>query len=490
MKLLIALLVLFSFLFGAASALFGGEVALIFFLLLFPLGFIIADYRIGVVLCMLALPIATLKIFAHLPGLNLASVMVIVTFGSFMLKHVMHKGGVASLPHIIWWRYILPIAVAVAIGVTHLREVTPLMAVDIGAGFASKSLYIVGYGIKPMLLIIAAWLLGNAVKDSKRPQLFLIPLVSAIVLPALILLLYIAKSGLGIKALSSQSARGFLTSLGMHANEFGAMFAIGLALLLFLVPVARGFWQRFFILSGAAVVLVALALTFSRGGYVAFFVIGAYFVITQNRIRLALTGVFLAVMLIAVAPQSIVDRAMVGIGGTGSHDVMSSRVQDDELSAGRFWMWRQTFPSFFKSPLIGSGIASQAWSDAAKSGIIHTIQTHNLYLSILYDVGLIGFGLVISFFYFLYQNFKRLAKRDDTPPLFAAAFHGSAAALLGMAVMAFTNGLFWPQTFQIYLWLMFGISIAYMTDSEKIASSKFEFGSRYKRRSSGLAIGK
>lgn len=480
MKLLIALLVFFSFLFGAASALFGGEVALLFFMLLFPLGFIMVDYRIGVVLCMLVLPLATLKIFAHLPGLNLASVTVIVAFGSFMLKTLLGKAKIVKMPAIVWWRYILPILVAVAIGVTHLREVTPRMAIDIGAGFASTSLYVVGYGIKPMLIIIAAWLLGNAVRDSKRPQLFLIPLVISIVLPALILLLYIAKSGLGIKALGSQSARGFLTSLGMHANEFGAMFAIGLALLLFLIPVANGFRQRLMLGGSAAIVLAALALTFSRGGYVAFLVIGTYFVISQRRVRLAVASIVLALLLAAIAPQSVVDRAMVGLGGGGARDVLSSRVQDDELSAGRFWMWRQTFPSFYKSPLIGSGIASQAWSSAAKSGVIHTIQTHNLYLSILYDVGLIGFGLVLSFFYFVHQNFKKLAKRPDIPPMIAAAFQGGAAALLGMAVMAFTNGLFWPQTFQIYLWLMFGFSIAFMTDADRAASNKFTFGKDFK----------
>ncbi len=475
MKLLIALLVLFSFIFGAMSALFGGEIALLLFALVFPVVFILVDYRVGVVLSVIALPISTFKVFSHLPGLNLANVLVLAACGAFFLRRLLKPGEFVKMPPIIWWRYIIPIFVAVGVGVIHVRGLSMRTALDMGAGFASIPAYIIGYGIKPMLLIVAAWTLGNAVRDSKNQERFLIPIVLSIVLPALILLFYIMRSGQGLKVLSSQAARGFLTSLGMHANEFGAMFAIGFAILIFMIPAVSTIRARVLLIASASIVLVALALTFSRGGYIAIIVSGAYFVISQKRVRLALVSFAVALLLIAVTPQTIVDRALVGFGGAGAHDVLSSRVQDDELTAGRFWLWRQTFPSFYKSPLIGSGIASQAWSDAAKTGVIHTIQTHNLYLSILYDVGIIGFALVISFFVFLYRNFKSVARKVEVPPAMAGAFNGVAAGMLGMAVMGFTNGLFFPQIFQIYIWLMFGLSIAYMSDAEKLESKKIRF---------------
>jgi O-antigen ligase len=466
MKLLFALLLFCSVLLGAICALFGGELALVLFLLLFPLGFVLADYRIGAVLCIMALPLATLKVFAHLPGLNMVTVLVIITLASFLIRNFMRTRGIVKVPTIMLCFYVLPIAWAAAIGLTHRHEVNALMVVELGVGFTSSLQYLIGYFIKPMFLLIAAWLIGNAVKESKNPVLFVIPVAISILLPALILLAYIAISGLGLKVLASSAARGFLTSLGLHANEFGAMFAVGVILLMFMIPVVKGLFYRLVLSGIAGIVLVALALTFSRGGYVALMLGATYFVISQRRVRLAFGALVLFVMIALAAPQTIWDRAMVGISD-GNSNVTSSRLQDDELTAGRFWLWRQTFPAFYNGPVLGSGIASQAWSGAAKSGLIHTIHTHNLYLSILYDVGLLGFVLVISFFMYVYRTFKTLAQRPDLPPVLVAAFRGSAVSMLGLGVFGFTNGLFWPQTWQVYMWIMFGIAMAYLTEAER-----------------------
>ncbi len=470
MKLIIFLALLFSVFVGLVSALFGGLAAVALFMLIFPALFILRDYRVGVVGILLLLPLANITLLGHIPGLNPANVLIALTFGGFILSKMMGRDSVVQLPTIIWWRFILPIGLALMVGLAHFGELTPLMKFRLGDEFTTRFSYVLALGIKPLLTIMAAWLIGNAVRESKHPERYLAVLVASALMLALVLLGFIVVSGQGLSVIGNPRARGFLSPLGLHANEFGAMFATAFAIMLFMLPAVQNAFYRLLLLGVIGLVLAALLLTFSRGGYVTALVVTLYFMFTQRRVKLALGAATALVVLALAAPQAVQDRIMLGFGGEGGHDVMSSRTTDDELTAGRMWMWRQTFPAFYKNPVIGSGIASQAWSDAVKTGVVHTAQTHNLYLSILYDTGLVGCGVILSFFVFVYRNFKTVSSQSDLSPLMAAAMHGSAAALLGYALMAFTNGRFWPQTEQVYLWFMFGVSLAYMRLAAPVAA--------------------
>ena len=464
MKLLIGFCLCFAVLLGLISGVVGGYAAIIVFMLIFPVVFILRDFRVGVVGILLLLPLANITLLGHIPGLNPANVAIMLSFGAFLLAKVTYWEDNVKLPRIIWWRYILPIVLAAGVGLTHLGEVTPLMLFHVGEDFASKSSYVVSLCLKPLLFITAAWLIGNAVRDSRQPERYLAAFALSAVLLSAVLLGFIVWRGEGLSVISSARARTFLSPLGLHANEFGAMFATAFGVLLFIMPAVRLMRYRLLLGATIAIVLVALLLTFSRGGYVCAMVATGYFMFSQRRVKLALASGALLIVVALLAPQAVQDRIMTGLGGgaEASRDVMSSRTSDDELTAGRMWMWRQTFPTFYRNPITGSGLASQAWSDAVKRGVVHTAATHNLYLSILYDTGVVGMVLVMSFFIFVYRNFRQLAQAVSTPPLMAAAMQGAAASLLGYGVMAFTNSRFWPQSDQVYLWFMFGISLAYV----------------------------
>jgi len=464
MKLIISLALLFSALLGAISGLIGGAAAVAIFVLIFPLIFILKDFRFGVAAVILVLPLANITLLGHIPGLNPANVLIAVTFGAFWLSHMMYHDPLVRLPRIIWWRYILPIGLATMVGLTHLRELTPLMIFRVGEEFKTPVNYVLQFGLKPLLFVLAAWLIGNAVRSSKHPERYLLAFTTSLLLLAAVLLGYILWSGLGLSVIGGARARLFLSPLGLHANEFGAMFATGFAVLLFMLPALKGFATRVLMLGAIGVVLVALLLTFSRGGYVAALAATLYFMVAQRRARLALASAVAVVVLALAAPQAVQDRFMTGLGGgsEGSHELMSGHASDDELTAGRMWLWRQTFPAFYKNPVTGSGLGSQAWSDAVKTGVVRTAANHNLYLSILYDTGLVGMVVVLTFFVSVYRGFKAAAQNPATPPLIAAALQGAAAALVGYGLMSFTNSRFWPQSDQVFLWFMFGISLAYL----------------------------
>jgi len=464
-------LIFFGLFFAAFLGLVAGAVspliAIAMFMVLFPLIFVLRDFRAGVVMVLILVPFSSVSLVGHLYFLSTPEVLIGLTFGSFLLGWILDQRQLIMMPRIMWWRYLLPIGIALCIGMTHLGEMSPLLVLRIGGEFGSKFKYLVEYGLRPMLFVLVAFMLANAVRTSAKPERFLIPIAISLALFCAMLLTYIALSGLGLTAIGGSRARNFLSPLGMHANEFGAFFGIGFVIFLFVLPSVRGLLSRVLVLALLGLSLIALLLTFSRGGYVLVAIGAAYFMFSRSQFKLAIwTGVAL-VAVVMLMPQEFADRATTGLGaGKGGHDVMSRNTNDDELTAGRAWLWRQTFPAFYKSPLIGSGIASQAWSDAVRNGIVPTSQTHSFYLSMLYDTGLIGLTVMMSFFVFVFRSFRQVAASAAAPPQIRAAMQGAAAALVGYGVMAFTNGLFWPRVENVMLWCMFGICAAYLPKLE------------------------
>ncbi|MES2159773.1 MAG: O-antigen ligase family protein [Pseudomonadota bacterium] len=462
MKLILPIGLFLALLIGAASALFGGLAAIALAMLCFPLVFILRDYRVGVVLMIMLMPFANLSFAGHLATVSSPQLLVCFTAGCFVLERLLSRRPLLLPPAPLWWRYLLPIGLALLVGLTHLGEVTPLMVQVLGDEYSGPFKYLLALGFKPMLIVLASVLIANAVRDSERPQLFLVPVVVSTVLFSALLLGYILWSGLGISAISGSRARNFLSPLGMHANEFGAMFGMGVGIMLFMVPAVKSGFYRLLLCAALVISLVALLLTFSRGGYVLAFTAVVYFLLSQRRAALAFGALVFLVLVLLLAPKEVYERAGSGIGEVGGGGSVATASNDDQLTAGRVWLWSRSFPNFYRNPVTGSGLSSQAWSDAVKSGVIKTAQTHNFYLSILYDTGLVGMAVVLSFFVFVYRAFKSVARDAATPPVIAAAMHGSAAVLIGYGLMGFTNSTFWPRIEHIYLWMMFGICMAFL----------------------------
>lgn len=461
MKLILPIGLFLGLLIGTASALFGGFAATILAIAFFPLIFILRDYRVGVILMILILPFSEMSVFGHISTFSTPQLMIMFTAGCFVLDRLVSRKETLLPPATLWWRYLFPIVFALGIGVTHLGEVTPLMVRILGDEYGSTFKYLVMLGLKPMLIIVATVLVANAVRESKKPELLLIPVVISMVLFSMLLLGYVVSSGLGLSVISTSRARNFLSPLGMHANEFGAMFGMGAGILLFMIPSVKSGFVRLLLIGAFGITLTALFLTFSRGGYVLAFTAILYFLFSQRRVGMAVGAVGLFALVLLLAPKEVYERAGAGLNDGGAARVSTS-TSDDQLTAGRAWLWGQTFSNFYRNPVTGSGLSSQAWSDATKSGVVKTAHTHNFYLSILYDTGLVGLVVVLSFFVYAYRSLKAVAVMSDTPPVIAAAMNGTAAVLLGYALMAFTNSTFWPRTEHIYFWLMFGICMAYL----------------------------
>src|SRR6266480_7204257 len=93
--------------------------------------FILRDFRIGVVLLILLVPISNTIVFPRamlgITGFNPANLLLLCTLGSYLL-HALSGGSLRRfMPRPLFWLYLVPMLLAAALGLTHLDEVASIL---------------------------------------------------------------------------------------------------------------------------------------------------------------------------------------------------------------------------------------------------------------------------------------------------------------------------------------------------------------------------
>jgi O-antigen ligase len=197
-----------------------------------------------------------------------------------------------------------------------------------------------------------------------------------------------------------------------YANALGALAAMGIAAT---VVVALERRRRLPALSVAALLVVTLALTGSRGGWVAAVVgtvVGVSLGIGRRR----------AAAVIAVAAALALALALA---------IPAGSLADDAFDVGgeRAWYWHVAWKEVADAPVVGLGAGTFELAWLREQPIPYfVLDAHSLYLETLAELGLIGLGLLVV----------ALA-----PPV-AAAFRGaSAAAAAAYVVFLVHAGVDW-----------------------------------------------
>src|SRR6266516_1352603 len=96
---------------------------------LFGCVFILRDFRIGVVLLILLLPISNTYLFPRamlgVTGLNPANLLLLGTLGSYLLQGLFDGSLRRFMPRPLFWLYIVPIIVAGTLGAGHVGDIVP-----------------------------------------------------------------------------------------------------------------------------------------------------------------------------------------------------------------------------------------------------------------------------------------------------------------------------------------------------------------------------
>jgi hypothetical protein len=426
--------------------------ALIVGLALFACVLIVLDFRIGVVLLIMLMPISLSTIWPHeiggVTGLNPVNLLLAGTLGSFLLHVLLHKSIARAIPRPLLWLYIVPFLIAGALGCRHTGQIALYFVITEYVKFNDVFGYLRDMVAKPLLLVAFALLIAAAVARMQRPEKLLGPLILSVWIMSLMAIAYFVLSGANLGQLASNQEREFLSPLGLHANELGRMYAIAYALLLFTWAETKDYGVKLILLASIGLVVVALVLTFSRSGFVGVVFATVWFLISRRQIGSLLVGTTVVAAALYFLPDAIYVRATYGFG-MGVNAISAGRVNG---------IWIPLVPDLLRSPLYGNGVGAMLWSDAVRSGrSLLVTHPHNAYLRTILDMGVIGLVLVSAYFFHVWKGFKALSTSADLSSSMRGFYQGAATALLAFLTMAFADGSLTPAPEQAFLWLAIGM---------------------------------
>jgi O-antigen ligase len=279
----------------------------------------------------------------------------------------------------------------------------------------------------------------NAVKDGENQRKILTLVMVLVVL--FISIRSLRSFTAGASFIGSRAVGPFWT-VGLGANHFGAFIIHYSAVVLGLLLLDDNRWRKILFFVTVLCSLHPLFFSYSRGAYMAGLAVLVFFGLAKKKSLLILV-VVLAIAWQILLPSSVVERIRMTKGEGG---------QIEESAAIRLDLWDHAFRLFEEHPVIGIGfggyeftIREGRWTD-----------THNYYLKMLAEQGVIGFGLLILTLFLASRSGWRLLKAGKN-----GFDKGLGLGFMGCIVAVATTNLFgdrWSY-FEMgsYFWVFWGL---------------------------------
>ena len=450
--LVLAALLGFGCLWGVAVAMAGVAAALICVSLIACV-FCLRDFRFGVVLLILIMPISSSFLFPHsmfgVSGLNPLNLLLATTLLSYVLNYAGQGVARTLSTKPLFFLYVLPILFGAALGVSHVHEIPGIFKDMDWIEYDGAGGYLRDLVLKPILLILYALLVAAAILHSRNIRRFLTPMYISMWVMALLVIVFIAASGVPLSQLAGTYERSFLSPLGMHANDLGRLYAIAYALLLFIWDRTPRASLKIFLVLSMGIVGAALLLTFSRGAIVGLAVVHIIYLASRRKLKTLVLCAMAIPVVLWLMPGAVYSRLDMGMG-QGVNAVSAGRV------AG---IWTPLLPFALQSPIWGHGLQSLLWSPAMVTGhMMQVTHPHSAWLQAFLDTGVVGLVLILCFWVgHVWRGFRKLARDPSLDPELGGLFEGAAAGLLGFVIANVAGSSFFPVPEQSFLWLAVGV---------------------------------
>ncbi len=216
-----------------------------------------------------------------------------------------------------------------------------------------------------------------------------------------------------------------------NPNYMGAFVAISIAAIVGFLWSVRSPGVRAALLGVVGVLGIALALSLSRAAILAVLA-GIACVSAWKSRRLAVALVVIAILGATFGYPLFVQWRLESLRGTAD---AAAYLAMSESDAGRLTGFLVGPQEFLSAPLFGVGFAHYQALSVAVGGAASPINSHNWYMEVLAEQGLIGVGLWIAFAIALVRSVRRLPKDRQ-----AAAFGAlGALAVAGLFLEAPTS---------------------------------------------------
>jgi O-antigen ligase len=229
----------------------------------------------------------------------------------------------------------------------------------------------------------------------------------------------------------------------LNSNHLAAFIVSYCSLFLGLLLFDKAIWRRLLFIAAVGFGLHPLFFSFSRGAYAAAVGVLVFFGVVKKRSLLVL-AIILFISWQTLLPSSVVDRIKMTSGGPRG---------PESSVAVRLDLWNHAVSLFEKNPIFGVGFGGFELSTPEKSEIKNT---HNLYLKILSEQGIIGLSLLALAFFMALKSGQRLFRRGVTP-----FQKGLGFGFLGCTVAFIITNMFGDRWSYFvlgdYFWIVWGL---------------------------------
>jgi O-antigen ligase len=243
-----------------------------------------------------------------------------------------------------------------------------------------------------------------------------------------------------------------------NRNAMGLFIAVAIPFVFYFF--ARAAWPlRLALLAMTALFIAGEALTYSRGGFVAFgvaFFLSLLLVVRGSRTRTIVVFTVILLLIAAVLPSGIWDRlGSIVPAVLEGHDTMGLRYQ----------LWGISWRMFESSPILGVGPGNYFTHFMRYGGTLglrrSPLGAHNAFLGVAVELGLLGLTvfllLIASAWRSLYRCVQRARKTGDRD--LEELAYCCAIALMVLLVGAMKQSVEYYK----YLWMLFGVSAALLS---------------------------
>ncbi len=240
-----------------------------------------------------------------------------------------------------------------------------------------------------------------------------------------------------------------IISIFSNPNALGAYFNMVLAFLLALFLHTKGIAKKLLYLLAIVPIFLALLLTFSRGAWIAFFIMAIYAFWVANRKWLLALPLIIVALPFAM-PQSVVDRFSYLFDP--EYYLMSSEY-------GRISFWTDAIKKTFEKPIFGHGLGMYGDSVPLRHNIPFSTWVDNHYLKLSAEIGIFGLVAILTMLFMLLVLARKLYRTAESPKFRAYAL-GLSGVFLAMIVQNFTASIWEVLTDAVMFYAFVGMLFA------------------------------
>ncbi|MCX6880633.1 MAG: O-antigen ligase family protein [Verrucomicrobia bacterium] len=353
-----------------------------------------------------------------------------------------------DLPPLVGWM-LFACLVVVVVGVIRL------LLNDYPSGYTNGSI-ISEFLVNTVKWVIPSLLLFDACRTRQRAIIALGVILGVYFLLALLVLRWMPLGGMGGDAISGQGSKVCQNEIGYNRVTLSMMLAGASWAVLAAIPILKQNSHRFILLGVAGMIALGQALTGGRTGYVTWLAVGLLLAFLRWRRLLLVMPV--ALLVIGVSLPGVRERMLQGFGGKEGN--FTTDTSTYEMTSGRDIAWPFVIGEIGKAPLLGYGRQAMVTTGTADRLMVEYHEEfphpHQAYLELLLDNGIVGFLLVMPFFFYVARRSTTyLLVRND--PLVCAIGCTAFCLLLALMVGAFGGQTFYPREGAVGMWAAFGL---------------------------------